>query len=266
MPFRAQNSNKGTFGKVLNFAGSKNYIGASYLSALSVLKSGAGFVALATEPEVIKIVSSMLPEAVYYTRNEALKYKNQFTVVIIGCGLGLSNKSKNIFKKVVRLYNKSEIPFIIDADGLNILSEIKKINLPKNTVITPHPMEASRLLGLKLGDVLNNLEECAKELSRKYSCVTVLKTHRTIIYDNKTGEVFVNQHGNSALAKAGSGDVLTGIIGGLTAQKMPLFEACKLGVYLHSRAGELASENLTEYSVLASDLPNYLHLAISELI
>ena len=100
-------------------------------------------------------------------------------------------------------------------------------------------------------------------LSKKYNCVAVLKTHRTIICKND--EIFINQHGNSALAKAGSGDVLAGIIAGLLAQKMSAFEAAKLGVYLHSRTGEIASEELSEYSVLASDLPKYLHKAIKEI-
>ena len=94
--------------------------------------------------------------------------------------------------------------------------------------------------------------------------MTVLKTHRTIICDKDN--YFVNQHGNSALAKAGSGDVLAGIIAGLLAQKMSLFEAAKLGVYLHSRAGEIASEELTEYCVLASDIPKYLHKAVKEIL
>ena len=117
-----------------------------------------------------------------------------------------------------------------------------------------------------LGEILSDLEGSAKKLAHKYNCIAVLKTHRTIITDGN--ELFINQHGNSALAKAGSGDVLAGIIAGILAQGggLSLFEAAKLGVYLHSRTGEIASEKLTEYSVLASELPKYLHLAIKELI
>ena len=138
------------------------------------------------------------------------------------------------------------------------------MKLPQNSVITPHPLEAARLLGRSLQDVLNDLEGSAKKLTEKYNCVTVLKTHRTIICDKE--KFFINQHGNSALAKAGSGDVLAGIIAGLLAQKMNILEAAKLGVYLHSRAGEIASQELSEYSVLASDLPIYLHKAIKEIL
>ena len=263
MPTREQNSNKGTFGKVLNFSGSKNYIGAAYLSTVSVLKIGAGFAALATEKEVIKPVSSLLPEAVYLSRQEGIANIRNFSTVLIGCGLGLDNASIRLFKAVIKKLQKETTPVVIDADGLNILAKIG-IKLPSNTIITPHPMEAARLLGIKLEEVLSDLEGSAKELAIKYNCIVVLKTHRTIICDREN--IFINQHGNSALAKAGSGDVLAGIIAGLLAQKMDLFNAAKLGVYLHSRTGEIASEELSEYSVLASDLPKYLHFAIKEIL
>jgi len=257
MPPREQNSNKGTFGKVLNFAGSKNYIGAAYLSTVAILKIGAGFAALASEKDIIRSVSTLLPEAVYLSQKEGLRQINDFSVVLIGCGLG---KNKHLFKKVIK---QTKVPLVIDADGLNILAK-SKIKLPPYTIITPHPLEAARLLGTNLQDILSDLERSAKKLTEKYNCITVLKTHRTIITDDE--RLFVNQHGNSALAKAGSGDVLAGIIAGLLAQGMSAYESAKLGVYLHSRAGELASEELTEYSVLASDLPNYLALAIKELL
>ena len=257
MPIRAQNSNKGTFGKVLNFAGSKNYIGAAYLSTVSILKCGGGFAALATEKDIIHSVSALLPEAVYLSRQEGLRSIKDFSVILIGCGLG---KNKTLFKKVIK---HTSSPIVIDADGLNILAQTD-IKLPEETIITPHPLEAARLLGISLDAVLADLENSAKKLVEKYNCTVVLKTHRTIITDKEN--YFVNQHGNSALAKAGSGDVLAGIIAGLLAQKIPLYEAARLGVYLHSRTGEIASEELTEYSVLASELPKYLPLAIKELL
>ena len=261
LPVREQFSNKGTFGKILNFAGCKNYIGAAYLSSVSALKIGGGFVALATEKEVINSVSKLLPEAVYLSRQDGIKTLNNHTVCLIGCGLGSENKSVKLFTDVLKKID--DMPVIIDADGLNILSKIR-IKTPQNLIITPHPNEAARLLGVNIKYILENLEESAKELSEKYNCVTVLKTHRTIICDKN--RIFINQHGNSALAKAGTGDVLAGIISGLVAQGMDLFEGAKLGVYVHSRAGEIASEQLSEYSVLASDLPNYIHYAIKEIL
>lgn len=262
MPTREQNSNKGTFGKVLNFAGSKNYIGAAYLSTVSILKTGAGFAALASEKEIIRSVSTLLPEAVYLSRSEGLRNIKQYSTILIGCGLGLQSASIKLFKDTLKQLQKETIPVVIDADGLNILAKTK-IKLPQNLIITPHPLEAARLLGCELEEILSDLEGAAKKLSKKYNCVAVLKTHRTIICEGE--KIFVNQHGNSALAKAGSGDVLAGIIAGLLAQKIDLFEAAKLGVYLHSRTGEIASEELSEYSVLASDLPKFLHKAIKEI-
>lgn len=264
MPTREQESNKGTFGKVLNFCGSENYIGAAYLSTVSSLKVGAGFSALASTKDVIRSVSAILPEAVYLTREDGLTNLNNYNTILIGCGLGLKPSSYKLLKRVLSKLQKETIPTIIDADGLNLVAK-GNLKLPDNCIITPHPLEAARLLGISLNDVLDNLEETAKNLTRKYNCVTVLKTHRTVVC-NTDLNIHVNQHGNSALAKAGSGDVLAGIIAGLLAQKVSTFEAAKLGVYLHSRAGEIASEELTEYSVLASDLQKYLHLAIKEIL
>ena len=156
MPKREQNSNKGTFGKVLNFAGSKNYIGAAYLSTVSPLKVGAGFVALASERDIIKSVSALLPEAVYISNKQGLKDIEKYSVVLIGCGLG---DNKKLFERVVKSVKS---PLVVDADGLNILSRLK-ITLSKNTVITPHPLEAARLLSVSLEDILNDLETSAKK-------------------------------------------------------------------------------------------------------
>lgn len=264
MPNREPDSNKGTFGKVLNFCGSENYIGAAYLATVSSLKVGAGFSALATTPNVINTVSAMLPEAVYLSREEGLTNLKDFSTILIGCGLGLKPASKELFARVIQeLPKDTDKNLVIDADGLNILA-MNSYKLPSKTIITPHPMEAARLLGVSLKYVLSNLEDTAKALSTKFACITVLKTHRTIIC-NKDLEIHINQHGNSALAKSGTGDVLAGIIAGLLAQKMELYEAAKLGVYIHSRTGEIASEELTEYCVMASDIPKLLHKTIKEI-
>ncbi|MBE7710781.1 MAG: NAD(P)H-hydrate dehydratase [Cyanobacteria bacterium SIG31] len=263
MPIREQNSNKGTFGKVLNICGSENYVGAAYLSTISSLKVGAGYSALASTRDVIRSVSAILPEAVYINQRDCLKKLNNYNVILIGCGLGLKSSSEAILRQLLKRFPK-ETTLVMDADALNILSK-RQYKLPVGTVITPHPLEASRLLGCSLEEVLQDIESSAKKLSEKYNCITVLKTHRTIIC-NTDLTTHRNENGNSALAKAGSGDVLAGIIAGLIAQGMECYEAAKLGVYLHSRTGEIASRDLTEYSVLASDLPQYLHKAINELL
>lgn len=264
MPKRRDNSNKGDFGKILNFSGSENYIGAAYLSSAATLKIGAGLTAIATTKNVINSISNALPEAIYYTRSKGFENFNKFSVILIGCGLDTTKDSIKTLKKTLKNINPEKQNLVIDADGLNILSNINT-KLPNNSIITPHPLEASRLLGIPLEHVMENLIGAAKNLTEKYSCTTVLKTHHTIIC-NKNLEIHINNNENSALAKAGTGDVLAGIISGLLAQKMQPFEACKLGVHLHAVAGTIAAKKLTKYSVLASDILEYLPIAIKKYI
>lgn len=263
MPCREQNSNKGTFGKVLNVAGSENYFGAAYLSSLAAYKIGAGYVALCSHDKVLNSVVQKLPEVVCLSLEEGLRTVGIYNVLLIGCGLGRDEGSKKVLLNF--LAAMAEQPIVIDADGLNILSELDYVQLPKNTIITPHPAEAARLLGVNVENILSNMENSAKQLTQKYNCITVLKSHRTIICDRDL-QVHVNEHGNSALAKAGTGDILAGTIAGLVAQGLEPFEAAKTGVYIHSVAGEFASGDLTEYSVMASDLVKYFPNAIKTII
>lgn len=158
-----------------------------------------------------------------------------------------------------------DVPTVIDADGLNILSKLESTFLPSHLILTPHPKEAARLLHVDLDVVLADMEKAAKEISNKYNCVTVLKSHNTIVC-SKDLEIYVNNTGNSALAKAGSGDVLTGMIAGLLAQKCEAFYAARLGVYLHGLCGDLAKNDLTEYGVFAHDLIRYIPGSIKTLL
>ena len=256
LPEREQNSNKGTFGKVLNIAGSRYMPGAAYLSSVSALKTGCGYCFLASEESVIDAVSAQTQNIVFLPYKDIKKQKPD--VISIGCGLTTSYKAQKIFRGVINHFRN--IPVIIDADGLNILSKMK-IDLSDNTILTPHPMEATRLLNTDLEQILKDLESAAKQISKKYNCTTVLKSHNTVVC-SKDLEIYINNTGNSALAKAGSGDVLTGMIAGLLAQKTDLFEAAKLAVYLHGKCGELAAEKLTEYSVMAEDLISFIPYAI----
>lgn len=263
MPKRDSSSHKGSYGKVLNIAGSNKYSGAAYLSSISALKVGCGYVTLATCPDLIPILSTMTPNLVFKNFNKLRNTLKSYDAISIGCGLSTSKKALTIVKSVLSEIETLETPIIVDADGLNILAELKDVYELKNLVITPHPLEAARLLNTTLEDVLNSKKEAVATLSRKYNCITVLKLHKTLICD-KNFEITTNQTGNSALSKAGSGDVLCGMITGLVAQNIELIEAVKLAVALHGRTGEIASENLTEYSVLASDLLNYIPAAIRE--
>lgn len=264
LPERPKDSNKGTFGHVLNFAGCYNYRGAAYLSSISALKVGCGRVTLASVPDVLNSCSSISPNLILRLAEE-LKDLSEFQVISIGCGLSQSKNALNLFKKVIKLLKDSETPIVIDADGLNILAKLKKIGLPKNNILTPHPKEMARLMGVTLDNILFQPEFWVKLCSEKYNCTTVLKLHKTLIADCE-GNFYENTTGNSALSHGGSGDVLCGMISGFLAQGLKAFEASCLAVYLHGLAAEIASKEMTQYSVLASDLINYIPQAISKLL
>jgi NAD(P)H-hydrate epimerase len=270
LPKRSESSHKGTFGHVLNIAGSEFYTGAAYFSSISALKVGCGLVTLASAETVLRTVSALSPDIILMPIKKLFSNKGlqplaqSFQAVSIGCGLSQEKEAVKLFKKVIKTLKHSEIPVVIDADGLNILSKFK-INLPKNTILTPHPKELARLMGKNVENILEQPEVWVKKCCEKYNCTTVLKLHKTIVADNK-GNFYENNTGNSALSHGGSGDVLTGMISGFLAQGMKTFDACCLAVYLHGLAGELASEDLTEYSTLASDLINYIPQAIKTII
>lgn len=261
IPMRPQNSNKGTFGKILNISGSKYMRGAAYLSSISALKTGAGYVELVSDENVLDTVSTLAPEVVLASIDNLTQLIKEATVISIGCGLSTNPQAQKIFDQTLSLRDKNQ-PIVIDADGLNILAQ-RNLELDSNVILTPHPKEASRLLNCSLDNILIDMEKSALEICKKYKCTTVLKSHKTIVTNGLT--IYKNTTGNSALAKAGSGDVLCGIITGLLAQKMSIFDSACLGVYLHGLSGEIASKDLSEYGVLASDLLRYIPYVIKKL-
>ncbi len=246
----------------MQVAGCNKYRGAAFLSSCAALKVGAGKVVLASQEKVLDNIVTKCPEIILQLRKD-VKNLNDYTAVMLGCGLSIDRSAKQVFKKILNLTQKTNLPLVIDADGLNILSE-ENLKLNKNTILTPHPKEMARLMGVEVEEILKAPEKWVKKCSEKYNCVVVLKMHKTLVcFENNFYE---NNSGNSALAKAGTGDVLAGMIGGFLAQGMTCFDAAKLGVYLHGRAGELASFDLSEYGVLANDVLNYIPLAIKKLL
>lgn len=268
LPRRIQNSHKGTFGHVLNIAGSKYYTGAAYLSSVPALKVGCGLVTLASEAAALQAAASLCPDIILSPVAKINKeFLQNFQAISIGCGLSQEKHFQYKFKKVLNLLKDTKTPIVIDADGLNILANTNKkdIKLPNNIILTPHPKEMSRLMNIKVEDILADSEYWVKKCCEKFNCTTVLKLHRTLIADFN-GNFYKNTTGNTALSHGGSGDVLCGMITGFLAQGVSCFEASVLGVYLHGLAGELASEDLTEYSTLASDLINYIPKAIKTIV
>ena len=154
---------------------------------------------------------------------------------------------------------------VIDADAINAIAAAKYFNFPMNSVITPHPAELSRLMGVSVDEIQQNRAKWAWEASKEFDCIVLLKGHETVI-SVPNGRIFINHTGNSALSKAGSGDVLTGMIAGFCAQGLSIESASCVAVYLHGLAGEFAARNLSEYSVLATDLIKHIPLAIKAIL
>lgn len=273
-PKRPQDSHKGTFGHILNISGSKAYTGAAILSSLSALKVGAGYVTLATVEDAANIIHSFSPDIPTIelkqtengtissdNTNSVIELSKNFDVISIGSGLGRNEETARFVTEFIK---ENQKPIVIDADGLNSLSEIGIEKIGGNSVITPHPKELSRLIDVPVEIILSDREYYAVETAKSLETIVVLKGHNTVVTDGKS--VYINESGCSALAKAGSGDVLTGMITGLMSQNTnPLFAAI-LGVYLHGLTGDIAAESLTEYSVLASDLLKFIPNAIKKIL
>ncbi len=264
---RAAFGHKGTFGHALLIAGRYGMAGAAVLTTKACLRSGVGKVTLRTAQMVTSIVQIAVPEAVVSPdRSDEVFSKavaaEGFDAVAIGPGIGTD---KATAQALIEQITHTDKPLVLDADALNILANHQGwLNqLPAGTVLTPHPAELRRLCRLHEGDDRDTFD-AAKELAQQRQVYVVLKGHRTAVI-TPHGRVFFNSTGNSGMATAGSGDVLTGIIGSLLAQGHSALTACSLGVYLHGLAGDIAAEKLTEYCLTASDIIDHLPAAFKQL-
>lgn len=273
IPKRNDLMNKGSFGKVLNIAGSKRYSGAAFLSSISSLKTGAGYVTLACPSEIIERIAPNAPEITFIPLNSnsngsisddnKIEDMEKYDVISFGSGLTTDTETQKFVFSLLEQFNERQ-KVIIDADGINILAERKSNISLKNKIITPHPKELSRLLNVSTIEINDNREKYARITAQTFDCIVVLKGHHTIITNGD--KIYLNTTGNSALAKAGTGDVLTGIISGLLSQKLSLFNAAILGTYIHGLSVDIAANELTKYSVLASDVINNIPYAIKKII
>jgi len=245
---RKRDAHKGDFGHVLVVAGSPGKAGAAAMSGLAALRSGAGLVTV-TGHEAIQVAPELMTET-----HEDFSLERK-TVVAVGPGLGMRPEL------VRRLLDTATVPMVIDADGLNSIAGTDFRGKGVTTILTPHPGEMSRLLRRPVANRLQDARQFAQE---KNVCL-VLKGHRTLVAA-PDGHVWINTSGSPAMAKGGSGDILTGMIAGLVAQHPndPL-NAVRAAVWLHGRAGELAAAELTETCVIATDLLHYLPNALREL-
>ena len=235
LPARAPSAHKGQFGHVLLIGGDRGFGGSIALSAQSALRCGAGLVSLATRPEHVPAALTRLPEVMtlgVLSANQLMGVLAQASVVVVGPGLGQAAWGRSVLSAAAQ----AKMPQVWDADALNLLSNAQ-FDVPPGSVLTPHPGEAARLLGLSTEQVQADRPAAARVLVKKYSTVCVLKGAGTLIA-GLDGELALCTHGHPAMATAGLGDVLAGVLGALLAQGMTAFDAACLAVWLHARAGE----------------------------
>jgi hydroxyethylthiazole kinase-like uncharacterized protein yjeF len=271
LPARSLNSNKGTFGKVMLLCGSPPYPGSAYLAGIAAARVGAGLITLAVTEKMLSIYASSFHEATFaLLPDEAVEsferaktftdHLSGYRALLIGPGLGQSPNTREVLLQVLEyLRNQPEQDrpkLVVDADGLNNLSALEHwwTLLPSGTVITPHPGEMGRLCaGLKVsGGDIERLE-LARAKAKEWQVTLVLKGACTLV-TNPAGHTRINWNANPALATAGTGDVLAGMICGFLAQGLAPFEAASAGVYLHTAAADNVSAEIGYAGLLASDL------------
>lgn len=267
LPEREPGSHKGDHGHLLVLAGSKGKTGAAFMAAEAALRAGAGLVTLGAPEALFDIYQARATEAMTLSLpstkdgafssaalEETLSFcSSSATAIAIGPGLGMDKDTVKLVREIVRL---SPVPAILDADAINALGPGAAGILGRShspVVLTPHPGEFARISGMSAKKTLEDRPAAALRFAKKSGACLALKGAPTIIASPE-GEIFINTTGGPALAKAGSGDVLTGMTGGLIATGMVPLEAAVLGAYLHGLGGDIAAEELGEHSVTASDV------------
>ena len=283
LPPRPLNSNKGTFGKVMLFCGSQPYPGSAYLAGVAAARVGAGLITLTVTEKMLPIYASAFHESTFvilpeegtesFERTSALTSRIEgYRALLIGPGLGQSANTREVILEVlehVRARPVEKRPaLVIDADGLNNLSALERwwTLLPEGTVITPHPMEMSRLCqGMNVSGGNIDRLELVRQKAQEWQVNVVLKGSCTIIAE-PSGRARINWCGTPVLATAGTGDVLAGMVAGLLAQHMQPFDAASVAVYLHTAAADLVTQEMGmgRVGLLASDLLTRIPRAMTE--
>ena len=255
--FRNPESHKGDYGHALFVGGSLGKIGAAILASKACMRTGVGLLTSYVPAGAKYIFPTAIPEAMTLfdnNKDEITSFPSnteKYTAIGIGCGLGISQLTACAFENWIK--TQPQRPIVFDADALNLFSQNKSLLefVPQNSIFTPHIREFERLVG-----TFSSLKEQTKKalkFAEKYTVFVVLKSHRTKIFC-PNGTIFENIFGNAGMATAGSGDVLTGILLGLLSQGIPQEDACKLGVYIHGLAGDIALEEESQESLLATDI------------
>jgi hydroxyethylthiazole kinase-like uncharacterized protein yjeF len=269
LPERAKDSHKGSYGKVLFIAGSSRYFGAPYFSAQSFLKAGGGLSYLATPKSLSPFIASKGSEIVFLPQKEtasgsiALENKDELLelsqtvdMVILGPGLSLTGETQELVRNLAPQMDK---PLLIDGDGITAIAEnvgqIRKRKAP--TILTPHLGEMSRIAKVEVGEIDRNKVDILQRTAKELNAIMILKgAHSLVGYPD--GTVFINVSGNSGMATAGSGDVLTGTVAAMYGLGLPLEDAVRMGVFIHGFSGDVAAVDKGEDGITAQDILDYL--------
>lgn len=263
IPKRKQTANKGSFGKLLVIAGSRDMMGAALLCSMSAYRSGCGYVRVLTEKSNKEAIVSKLPEAVISTYEEGaldtevVKQACDFaTAIVIGPGLSMSDTAGKIVEYVLKETSK---PLVVDADAINLISKsdgLRQLLLERKSdfpvIFTPHLLELSRFMNVSIPEIKKELPATILETADKYNMVLVCKDATTVVCHK--GQYYLNQTGNDGLATAGSGDVLAGMIGSLLAKGMDAMQAACIGVFVHGLCGDYAAKETGRSYLKAGDL------------
>ena len=265
LPERPADAHKGTFGRLVVVAGSGRYVGAAYLACAAATRVGAGLVTLACSPVVRAIVGARAAEVTYIPMEDGSEVQDwktaideeieQSNALLVGCGLGREARVWDLVKGLLLDGGGDATPAVVDADGLNALASEDgwwdKLN--REAVLTPHPGEMSRLMGVSTAEIQGDRIGTAREAAGRWGQTVVLKGAHTVVA-RPDGRAVVSPFANPGLASAGTGDVLAGAIAGLMSQGLGVWEAALAGVYLHGVAGEVGREEMGEAGLVASDL------------
>jgi NAD(P)H-hydrate epimerase len=273
LPPRSKTGHKGDFGDVLFIAGAASYLGAPYFAAHSFLKAGGGYAHLATPASIAPFIASKVSELVIEPQKETaagslslenkeglLELSDRVDMIIIGPGLSLEPETQQLARELTVEIDK---PILIDGDGITALCGDLQIlkNRPDETILTPHLGEMSRITGLEIADIDTHKIDILQRTTRELNTAIILKgAHSLIGYPDQ--RVFINISGNSGMATAGSGDVLTGTIAAMFGLGLSIQEALRQGVFIHGLAGGLAAEAIGEDGITAQDILDNLPRAV----